>query len=81
MQSGVNIDGTRQLLQATDIPVIASGGVATLEDIRALLPLVPMGLDGVITGRAIYNGTLVLSEAMQCVREYLDGIARSRKGK
>lgn len=72
MQSGVNVDATRRLLEATEIPVIASGGVATLQDIDSLLPLIPLGLLGVITGRAIYNGTLKLSAALACVREYLD---------
>ncbi len=71
MQSGVNLKATQQLLESTHIPVIASGGVSTLEDIKALLPLASMGLEGVITGRAIYNGTLVLSEAISFVRENL----------
>lgn len=72
MQSGVNVEATQRLLEATDVPVIASGGVATLEDIKALLPLVPLGLLGVITGRAIYNGTLRLKEALECVRTHGD---------
>lgn len=71
MQSGVNVQATRGLLEATHFPVIASGGVATLEDIEALLPLIPLGLLGVITGRAIYNGTLALPEALGLVREHL----------
>jgi phosphoribosylformimino-5-aminoimidazole carboxamide ribotide isomerase len=65
MQTGVNIDATRRLIQATGIPVIASGGVSSLEDITRLLPLVPLGLMGVITGRAIYEGTLNLGEAIR----------------
>ena len=68
MQSGVNIQATRSLLEATDFPVIASGGVATLKDVEALLALVPLGLLGVITGRAIYDGTLVLREALALAR-------------
>ncbi len=71
MQSGVNVQATHTLLEATELPVIASGGVATLEDIEALLPLIPLGLLGVITGRAIYNGTLVLREALALVHEHL----------
>ncbi len=71
MQSGVNLEATRELLESTHIPVIASGGVATLEDIKALLPLAPLGLEGVITGRAIYNGTLDLSEAIGFVGKNL----------
>jgi len=64
MQSGVNIEGTRALAEATKIPVIASGGVSTIDDIRALLPLEPVGVVGVITGRAIYTGSLDLAEAV-----------------
>ena len=64
MQTGVNIEGTKALAEAIDIPVIASGGVATLDDIRALLPLERAGVIGVITGRAIYAGTLDLVEAI-----------------
>ncbi len=73
MQSGVNVEATRSLLEATDFPVIASGGVATLSDIEALLPLVPYGLVGVITGRAIYDGTLVLRDALKLVHEHFSG--------
>ena len=69
MQSGVNVSATRSLLEATQIPVIASGGVATLKDLETLLPFVPLGLLGVITGRAIYSGTLVLAEALALVRK------------
>ncbi|MHC1743146.1 MAG: 1-(5-phosphoribosyl)-5-[(5-phosphoribosylamino)methylideneamino]imidazole-4-carboxamide isomerase [Syntrophobacteraceae bacterium] len=68
MQTGVNLDATRRLLESTSIPVIASGGVATLADIEALLPLVDLGLLGVITGRAIYNGTLDLREGLALAR-------------
>jgi phosphoribosylformimino-5-aminoimidazole carboxamide ribotide isomerase len=72
MQTGVNLEATRRLLESTSIPVIASGGVATLADIEALMPLVGLGLMGVITGRAIYNGTLNLREGLALVRESLD---------
>ncbi len=68
MQTGVNIDGTRKLAETIDIPVIASGGVATLDDIKALLPLETVGVIGVITGRAIYSGTLDLAEAIAVAR-------------
>jgi phosphoribosylformimino-5-aminoimidazole carboxamide ribotide isomerase len=54
--------------RAAGIPVIASGGVATLDDVRALLPLVADGVTGVITGRAIYEGTLDLAEAIRVGR-------------
>jgi len=68
MQTGVNIEATRRLIEATQIPVIASGGVSTIQDIEKLLPLVALGLLGVITGRAIYEGTLDLREAIARVR-------------
>jgi len=69
MQSGVNIEATKRLLQSCSIPVIASGGVHTLQDIEDLLPLVPLGLLGVITGKAIYSGTLRFKDALARVRE------------
>lgn len=70
MQTGVNVDATRRLLEAIPLPVIASGGVASLADIEALLPLVPLGLIGVITGRAIYDGTLKLREALELIARH-----------
>ncbi len=68
MQTGVNVEATRRLLEETGVPVIASGGVSTMEDIEKLFPLVPLGLLGVITGRAIYEGTLNLGEAIARAR-------------
>jgi phosphoribosylformimino-5-aminoimidazole carboxamide ribotide isomerase len=76
MQTGVNVEATRQLLLETSFPVIASGGVATLSDIEALFPLMELGLDGVITGRALYNGTLQLKEALALARSH--GKSRSQ---
>jgi len=58
MQTGVNIPAMERLLSLTTVPVIAAGGVATMDDVTALAPLAKNGLDGVITGRAIYAGTL-----------------------
>ena len=67
MMGGTNVDETLALAGRVDIPIIASGGIHTLEDIRPLLPssntLKPLA--GVITGRAIYEGTLDLAEAIQ----------------
>jgi phosphoribosylformimino-5-aminoimidazole carboxamide ribotide isomerase len=54
MHAGVNLGALETLLGLTDLPVIAAGGVSTLEDLEALYPLGPKGLEGVITGRAIY---------------------------
>jgi len=68
MQSGPNLEATRQLTEAVAIPVVASGGVSTLEDIRNLLPLETVGVQGVITGKALYSGYLDLKEAIDLAR-------------
>ncbi len=62
---GVNIAATRALAEAVALPVIASGGVSSLADIEALLPLEPLGVVGVITGRALYDGSLDLAAAIK----------------
>ena len=67
MQTGVNIPALTALLGVTDLPVIAAGGVAVLDDLKALLPLGTQGLEGAITGRAIYEGTLDFKEAMDWI--------------
>ena len=64
MQTGPNIEETRKMAEAISSPVIASGGVATLEDIKHLLPLEPVGVGGVITGKALYSGSLDLEAAI-----------------
>jgi len=64
MHAGVNSAALEALLDATALPVIAAGGVSTLEDIEALAPLAAKGLSGVITGRAIYEGTLDFETGM-----------------
>jgi len=69
MQTGVNVEGTRCLAEAIDIPVIASGGVATLEDIRRLLPLEGRGIKGVIVGKALYSGAIALEEAISLAKQ------------
>ena len=58
MLSGVNVDATVKLAQALTIPVIASGGITNLDDIRKLCAVEDEGIMGAITGRAIYEGTL-----------------------
>jgi phosphoribosylformimino-5-aminoimidazole carboxamide ribotide isomerase len=62
-REGVNVEETLKLARSVEIPVIASGGVATLDDIRRLLPLEADGVEGVIVGRALYNGCLSFREA------------------
>ena len=65
MMSGVNIDATVRLAQGTGLPIIASGGLTNLDDIDALVKVAEQGITGVITGRAIYEGTLNFREAQQ----------------
>ncbi len=65
MLSGVNITATAALARSLTIPVIASGGIHDLEDVRALCALEEEGVMGAITGRAIYEGTLDFAEANQ----------------
>ncbi len=68
MLSGPNIDATRALAEALHIPVIASGGVHTMKDIENLLTIRSSGVSGVITGKAVYSGSLDLKEAIQFVK-------------
>lgn len=68
MQTGPNLEATRELAESIAIPVVASGGVSTLRDIQNLLPLEPFGVVGVITGKALYAGTLDLEEAIALTR-------------
>ena len=62
---GVNIDATVDLAQRVDIPVIASGGVKGISDIHVLSVQAHLGIEGVITGRALYEGKLDLAAAIQ----------------
>ena len=62
---GCNIDATVELARTVDIPVIASGGVKGLDDIRMLAVHADDGIEGVITGRALYEGRLDLAAAIQ----------------
>jgi phosphoribosylformimino-5-aminoimidazole carboxamide ribotide isomerase len=66
-RAGVNVDETLRIARAVKIPIIASGGVSTLDDIRKLLPLENDGIEGVVVGRALYSGAIILKEAMRVV--------------
>lgn len=68
MMQGPNIDATRQLAEAISVPVIASGGVSSLDDIARLMTVEAAGVTGVITGKAIYTGSLDLQEAVALTR-------------
>ena len=63
MLTGVNVDATLKLARELRVPVIASGGLTSVEDIRALCKIESEGINGVITGRAIYQGTLDFKKA------------------
>ncbi len=65
MQTGPSIDQTRRLAESVSIPIIASGGVSNIDDIKSLLPLEAVGVQGVITGRALYSGALDLKKALR----------------
>ena len=77
MQSGPNIEETRKMAEAVRIPVVASGGVSSIDDIRRLLPLETVGVVGVITGRALYSGSLDLQEAIAEIDEEWDEKAQA----
>ncbi|GAA2651713.1 bifunctional 1-(5-phosphoribosyl)-5-((5-phosphoribosylamino)methylideneamino)imidazole-4-carboxamide isomerase/phosphoribosylanthranilate isomerase PriA [Paractinoplanes durhamensis] len=61
---GPNLDLLREVCAATDKPIIASGGVSTLDDLRALATLESIGVEGVIAGKALYAGAFTVAEAL-----------------
>ena len=65
MLSGVNIEATVKLARALTVPVIASGGVTNLDDVTALCAVQGEGIQGAITGRAVYQGTLDFAAAQK----------------
>jgi len=69
MLTGPATDRLAQVLAATSRPVIASGGVATLDDLRALAALEPAGLEGAIVGKALYAGRFTVTDAMAALAE------------
>lgn len=69
MSTGPNVEATRILAESTRIPVIASGGISELSDVADILSLEPYGVTGMITGRALYEGTLRLADALTFIRK------------
>jgi 1-(5-phosphoribosyl)-5-[(5-phosphoribosylamino)methylideneamino] imidazole-4-carboxamide isomerase/N-(5'phosphoribosyl)anthranilate isomerase len=65
--TGPNVQLLRDVCAATDKPVIASGGVSSLDDLRALAELTPIGVEGAIVGKALYAGAFTLEEALAAV--------------
>jgi phosphoribosylformimino-5-aminoimidazole carboxamide ribotide isomerase len=70
MMTGVNVEATAKLARAIHIPVIASGGIRNLDDIRALEKHVDDGVIGAITGRAIYEGSLDFAEGARLAESF-----------
>ncbi len=69
MLTGVNVEATRQLAESVDIPVIASGGVTDMDCIVRLHEARQSGIEGVIIGRALYEGTISLGDALKYVAQ------------
>ena len=66
---GPNLDLLREVCAATDAPVVASGGVSSLQDLVALAALAPLGVEGAIVGKALYAGAFTLPEALAAVAD------------
>lgn len=69
MMQGANVESTAALARSTSIPIIASGGVSSLDDIRALMHHEDDGIEGAIIGRALYDGAIDLGAAMTLTHE------------
>jgi len=67
--AGPNLDALRAMAQASTVSVIASGGIGCMADLLSLLPLEPLGVSGVIVGRALYDGRVDLAESIQALAE------------
>ena len=70
MMSTVNLDDTLNLCRQITIPVIASGGISSMDDIKALCKIASEGIEGAITGRAIYEGALDFAKAQKYINEH-----------
>ena len=66
--TGPNLDLLREVCARTDAPVVASGGVSTVDDLRAVAALVPLGVEGAIVGKALYSGAFTLPEGLEATR-------------
>jgi len=70
MMTAVNIEATLELCRQITIPVIASGGISNMEDVKSLCEIAEEGIEGAITGRAIYEGTLDFAAAQKYINEH-----------
>lgn len=68
MQTGIDVEAYRHIAQVAGFPVVASGGIATLEDLRALAAAGTDVIEGAITGRALYEGAFTLEDALAAAR-------------
>ena len=69
MMTGVNVEATAEMAKAVKIPVIASGGVASMDDIKKLIAVESCGIEGAILGKSIYTGAIDLAEAVAYCKE------------
>src|SRR3546814_2527476 len=76
---GANVAATRALAEAIETPVIASGGVASLDDLAAFLAIAEVGIEGVISGRALYDGRIDPAAALALLARVPSGAARSEE--
>jgi len=67
MLAGPNVQLYREVCAATDRPIVASGGVSSLDDLRSLAELAPLGVEGAIVGKALYAGAFTLEQALEAV--------------
>jgi len=73
MMSGPNLPALVQLAQATDLEIIQSGGITTLDNLRRLADVAPPNVVGVIVGRALYEGAFTLPEAIAAAKRQAKG--------
>jgi phosphoribosylformimino-5-aminoimidazole carboxamide ribotide isomerase len=79
MMQGHNVAATEAFAAAIGVGVIASGGIASLDDVRAILPLAKVGVVGMISGRALYDGALDVRMAVDVCR-VVSGVQKSAGG-
>ena len=70
MLAGIDIEAIKELAESVRIPVIAAGGLSDLQDLKAVCEIADSGVEGVITGRAIYEGTLDFAEGLKLTKKY-----------
>ena len=80
MMSGVNIKATVELARELSVPVIASGGITNIKDVKALCEVESEGIMGAITGRAIYEGTLDFTEAQKVADKMAQKTGKAKEG-